>query len=1436
MRTAVSGWVLGGRILTIALISSVITVAAAGRAHADTRTFIGTVGGLWSVNSNWSPAGPLETDDDLVFPLAGAGTSVNDYPGTLTVNSIAFEGDHALSGGTIALTGFLSATPFITVGLTTSFSLSADQTWTIGSGSSVTLNSSVSLGNRQWTVDAELNAGLAAHGISGTGAIIKIGPGDLRLPNQNTFNGPVAIGAGSISIEHANSLGFHDGTADHATTVHAGARLRVNGPATLPEALILNGSGGASLSLDSLVALLDVTGPVTLTSRSAIGAISNGIISFHAPVAGPGALEIRDATIVGLMSAGSDFPAVYFSGAAGGMLRSLGVDAIPLNLAVDLPAGSLLDLNGSHAQLSSLTGDGTVQIAGAGVILTVSVAAATTQVFNGVIDGAGQVVKTGAGELVLGGASTFTGETRVLQGRLRIAHPEALGPAGGSANSGVRVRGNATFMIDGVSPVAEYITVESVAPGDTPVLEINGSAPVTLSSPLQLQAGAIVRGTGASVTSGELYVFGAATLENVIVHLTTAANQIFDALTIGAGAALHADVADVLPVGTQIAIANTGTLALNGHAAALDRLTGTGTVSLGTGGALEIRAFTPYTFAGTIAGSGSFTKTANADFTLAGPTPFTGTATVSGGRLIVAHAYALASHAITVYGTLVYDVTASPTGPITLNGTGPLNNTEALYVRGGNVTFSGAVTVPGAPAISRLRVDAPHTLTLLAPISGYWLSATGSGTTVIGSGGNTLQNLEAGSLVSNAPTGGSVRVNAADAFSAALALRVQTGATFDLNGFTQTVGVLSGPGRVELGKGALTLASTSGTAFNGTFSGTGDFVANVPFIQMQGTHTLTGSVTVNGGFTFGGTLPAAITVNTPGFYSATLRPGTVVGPITVNGENWLIVGDQTTPGGVTVGGLTLGGHAGLLAYMHGTGVPLTVNGQVSLNGGGINPTPANGFTFTRGAPVMVIANDEADVVAGNFANAPEGASLFSASGALTITYVGGTGNDVSLVMPQPGYHLSEGATGPFFDTELLIANPNDASVTVDVTLMPEGGEPVTRPYTLPALSRLTILADEIPGFEHVSFSTVVRPTTDVPLVVERTMRWGAGGYGAHTEKATLETEGLGWLSGFAEGAEGFFHTFLLLENPQLTKNTAFVTYLRENETPIMRTYDLEPRSRRTIVAGEDPELVNRSFGITVLFAMPATAERAMYFGDDPIWTGGHASAGARGGSMTWFLAEGATGGIFDTFILVANPVPDPVDVTYTFLPESGAPAMLTRTIAGFGRLTINPAAENLGIPAGPVATQIIATAPVIAERSQYWSATGGAWNESHNSLGVTAAATKWGLAEGRAGGAEGYQTYILLANPGTSPAHVTLQFLGDGVSAAPANQTIEVGAQQRVTVRVDPSDPSAAAATATTFGATIASDTPIVVERALYWNANGQLWSAGTNATATPLP
>ena len=47
---------------------------------------------------------------------------------------------------------------------------------------------------------------------------------------------------------------------------------------------------------------------------------------------------------------------------------------------------------------------------------------------------------------------------------------------------------------------------------------------------------------------------------------------------------------------------------------------------------------------------------------------------------------------------------------------------------------------------------------------------------------------------------------------------------------------------------------------------------------------------------------------------------------------------------------------------------------------------------------------------------------------VVISYMGGTGNDVTLTLQVPtDDFLSEGATGSFFDADILIANPHTDS-------------------------------------------------------------------------------------------------------------------------------------------------------------------------------------------------------------------------------------------------------------------------------------------------------------------------------------------------------------------------------------------------------------------------
>jgi len=149
------------------------------------------------------------------------------------------------------------------------------------------------------------------------------------------------------------------------------------------------------------------------------------------------------------------------------------------------------------------------------------------------------------------------------------------------------------------------------------------------------------------------------------------------------------------------------------------------------------------------------------------------------------------------------------------------------------------------------------------------------------------------------------------------------------------------------------------------------------------------------------------------------------------------------------------------------------------------------------------------------------------------------------------------------------------------------------------------------------------------------------------------------------------------------------------------------------------------------------------------------------------------------------------------------------------------------------------TQPIVAERAQYWPGIGQEWYEAHNSFGLTAARQTWGMAEGRVGNPPGvppanYQTYVLLANPGTQAANVAIRFLRE--TGAPVIRSFIVPAQSRQNVSVAGAGSTVPELSNEHFGAFIQSDQPIVVERALYGDAGTQVLGMGTNATATPLP
>ncbi len=294
------------------------------------------------------------------------------------------------------------------------------------------------------------------------------------------------------------------------------------------------------------------------------------------------------------------------------------------------------------------------------------------------------------------------------------------------------------------------------------------------------------------------------------------------------------------------------------------------------------------------------------------------------------------------------------------------------------------------------------------------------------------------------------------------------------------------------------------------------------------------------------------------------------------------------------------------------------------------------------------------------------------------------------------------------------------------------------------------------------------------------------------------------------------------------------------QAPIVRTYAITPNTRFNIwVNLEAPELAAAEVSAVIRGTnnVPIIVERAMYRNNaGRTFDAGHESAGVTAPATEWFLAEGATGSYFDLFVLIANPQTTS-RAGRRGLPAAGG-AVLTKSysVAPQSRFNIwvdfeDPQLANTAVSARVRSTNGV---PIIVERAMWWPGDGNSWHEGHNSAGAERTSTKWGLADGQVGGPFSVETYILIANTSATggTAQVTLVF-EDGTTAV---RQIPLLPNSRESVPVSLTFPEAAGRR---FGAVVESfgapAPEIVVERAMYGNAEGVVWAAGSNVVGTRL-
>lgn len=397
------------------------------------------------------------------------------------------------------------------------------------------------------------------------------------------------------------------------------------------------------------------------------------------------------------------------------------------------------------------------------------------------------------------------------------------------------------------------------------------------------------------------------------------------------------------------------------------------------------------------------------------------------------------------------------------------------------------------------------------------------------------------------------------------------------------------------------------------------------------------------------------------------------------------------------------------------------------------------------------------------------------------------------------WYLAEGYTGGGFEEWICIGNPNPWKTHVVVEYMVEGaaaaGGGQTQELDVAPFSRSNIRVNDVVGNDK-NVSAQVEGYHGDSITVERAMYWN-GRDGGHCAAGVTEP-GLNWY--LAEGSTaGGFETWVLLQNPGDKDADVEVTYMTTGGPVQGPTFKLPASSRKTIEVAKDVP-ATWSVSTKVEADEPIIAERAMYWNNRD---GGHCAVGVQNPGTEWFMAEGATAGGFETWVLVQNPNNDKANVTVTYMTADGPVAGPKVEVAANSRKTIEVAKT---LPNDyQVSTKVEADRPIIAERAMYWGNRDG----GHSNTAVDSPKFRSFLAEGAT--AFGFESWILIQNPGTMDATVYITYLT--AEGAGQRKPVVVKAGERETLEVAKDLPNNAM-----VSTVLNSTAPVSVERAMYWD------------------
>lgn len=356
--------------------------------------------------------------------------------------------------------------------------------------------------------------------IAGLTGITKSGTNVLVITNSgvNSYTGGVAINGGTVQIGSASSLGATTNT----TTIASGATLDIHGVASVPQAMVVQGSGvggnGAIVNKGAALSNQGFVGNISLAGDTVFGGTNRWDIYAGTLTGNSHNLAKVGTNIVALTSLG-DIGVSNINIQAGSFLVASNTTLGSNNATLYLWSGAGLTLNNctvtnskpvalTNATITSSSGTnvygGTISLNGTGTFT-----ATTPLALNGALGGPGGLLQNGASILTLAGTNTYTGATTISNGAVVLVGTAAIAT---SANVNLAVAG-AQLNVSGLAG-----STLTLASGQT--LQGIGSVMGNLTS----AAGSTVA-PGESVP-GTLTVTNTATLGgNLIMVLTNGASS-----------------------------------------------------------------------------------------------------------------------------------------------------------------------------------------------------------------------------------------------------------------------------------------------------------------------------------------------------------------------------------------------------------------------------------------------------------------------------------------------------------------------------------------------------------------------------------------------------------------------------------------------------------------------------------------------------------------------------------------------------------------------------------------------------------------------------------------------------------------------------------------------------------------------------------------------